>query len=535
MTDPLPAPASGQALPPKSPWLGTAARRRWTVILAGGLTALSLPPSPAWLLMPVGLLLATMAWARAARGREAFWLGWWFGAVQQLLLLYWLAAALFVDIDRWWWAVPVAVLAFPALLGLVFALQVRLLHALRLPVTAVLALPAVWMLGELARTWLFTGFPWMLSGYASLGWLPLAQAAGLVGVIGLGGLMALLAALMARIAWARSGKRRLLWAGAAGAVLALWAGAGGLRIAHWDTVARTPAEDAPRLHLVQPNIAQGAKWDPAAAAENLGTLMQLSTLGLEADAILWPETAPPFFMEWRHRTREMEDISSLLLPGQLLLTGANRRVAQPMGAPFLYRYYNALHVFDDRLQELAVYDKSHLVPFGEYQPLSQWLPLPAVATGNAQFSPGPGPRTLSVDGLPPFSVTICYEVLFPHLAAPADDPPAWLLTVTNDGWFGTTLGPHQHFHMARMRAIEQGVPLVRVANTGISGQVDSLGRVQSRTTLGESATLTLALLPPLPERPWGPPPDLWLLICSMILLLLATLWRRQTPKTSSAP
>lgn len=524
--DPL---ANGSTEPTRRRWLDrrltTPGQRRGLAILAGLLCALSLPPSPAWPLMPLGIALAVLAWQRAARGWEVIWLGWWFGFTQQVLLLYWLAAALFVDIASWWWAVPVAVGAFPALLGIVFALQVRLQHWLGWRGVWLLGgFPLLWMAAEMIRGHAFTGFPWMTSGYAGLGWLPLAQAGAYVGLYALGGLMALAGVLLALVL---SPGVRAVRVGAGVAfigLLALWAALGALRIERHSDVAAAPAADAPRLRLVQPNIAQGAKWDPAAAVRNLATLLRLSVATAPVDAILWPETAAPFFLEWQTRAREMADIALVVQPGQQLITGANRRVARGLDAPAeapRFTYYNSLYVYDDRLREVAIYDKHHLVPFGEYQPLSGLLPVPAVATGSAQFTAGPTPAVIDVPGLPPFIPSICYEIIFPHLANDPATRANWLLTITNDGWFGVTLGPHQHFHMARMRAIEQGLPLVRVANTGISGQVDALGRVQARTGLGESAQLDLVLLSPLEERPPASKASflvVWVVIFSLFVL-----------------
>jgi apolipoprotein N-acyltransferase len=169
-------------------------------------------------------------------------------------------------------------------------------------------------------------------------------------------------------------------------------------------------------------------------------------------------------------------------PGGTLLTGVLRREINPLNE---IHYFNSLVAINRASQITAVYDKAHLVPFGEYVPYRDWVPLPALAGLGIDFSRGPGPRTLHVQGLPPFSPFICYEAIFSGAVTDPNDPPQFLLNVTNDAWYGHTAGPYQHFAIARVRAVEEGLPLVRAANTGISGIIDPYGRVMQRLDLGK--------------------------------------------------
>ena len=222
--------------------------------------------------------------------------------------------------------------------------------------------------------------------------------------------------------------------------------------------------------------------------------MTRAAAGAGITHFVWPETAIGFALS--RVPGAAEAVARVVPEGGLVIAGAFR-ASPPAKRPA--RFWNSLVAIDGKARSVAVYDKARLVPFGEYVPLRSVLAFTQVTGGRFDFSRGPGPRTLSVDGLPAFSPLICYEIIFSGRVVGADRRPQWLLNVTNDGWFGDSAGPHQHFAAARMRAVEEGLPVVRAANSGISAVIDPFGRVVERLGLGRAGLLEAALPLPLPE------------------------------------
>lgn len=507
--------------------------RRFTVAaLLGGLGTLALPPAhvvPVLLVSFPGLLWL-LSGTRSARG--AFALGWWFGFGHFLLGLYWVSFALLTDIERYWWMLPVAATGLPALLALFTGLATLASHWVARrwaldAVTGAIAFAMIWTGVEWLRGHVLTGFPWNLIGYAWVEVPAVLQVAALTGIYGLGLLTVLAAALPAALGAAEVPARRTAGAClAALLVLAAGAGWGAWRLA----TATDDTVPGVRLRLVQPNILQSLKWAPEEREANFRRHLALARApGFEdVTHIVWPETAVPFFLG-EDRARRLA-VAAATPPGGLTLTGAPRVERSPGRPP---RYWNSLEVIDDRGERVAVYDKFHLVPFGEYMPLRRWLPVAAIAAGSTDFSAGPGPRTLEVPGLPPVSPLICYEIIFPGAVKDANHRPAWLLNITNDAWYGHTAGPHQHFAIARVRAVEEGLPLVRVANTGISGVVDAYGRVRARLALGTQGVLDSPLPVPLANTPpYGLTGDWILVLMLMSLVGISTLARHRAGRSS---
>jgi apolipoprotein N-acyltransferase len=247
------------------------------------------------------------------------------------------------------------------------------------------------------------------------------------------------------------------------------------------------------LRVVQPNIRQQDKWARARQVPNFMLHLRLTAApGPEAIShTIWPETATPFFLAERGDARRL--MARAVARGGAVIAGAPRRSSP--GRPF--RLWNSLFAIDDTGAVTASYDKAHLVPFGEYVPLRRYLPLVKLVQGQVDYAPGPGRRTLRVPGLPPFSPLICYEAIFPGAVLDRSDRPAWLLNITNDAWFGTSAGPYQHLAIARTRAVEEGMALVRAANSGISAVIDPYGRVMARLGIGERGVIDSALPAPL--------------------------------------
>lgn len=486
--------------------------RRWgAACLAGAASALAMAPFDLWPILfatfplAVWLLDGCVAASPGVRSyRAAAAVGWWFGFGYFLAGLWWIGAAFLVQADIFGWMMPFAVLAMPAGLALFTALGFALAWALWVPGPArILAFALGLGTAEFLRGTVLTGFPWNAFGYAIADQAWLGQAASVIGVEGLTFLA--LAVFAAPATLAAAPVRRWAPSILAVSVLALLAGFGAWRLAAGETALR---EDV-RIRIVQPRIPQDAKFRPSAGPEILATYLSLSDTATAPDRsglgdarlLVWPESAFPFFLS---RTPPALDAIGAALPeGTLLATGAARPEEDADGR---LRVFNAIQVVGDGGAIQASYDKVHLVPFGEYLPLQPWLEaigLEQLTRLRGGFAAGQRRRDLDLgDGLT-LRPLICYEAIFPAESAGGGRPDA-LLNVTNDGWFGDTPGPRQHFAMARVRSIEQGLPLVRAANTGISAIIDGYGRILRSLSLGErgvvDGTLPIALSPTLYGR-----------------------------------
>lgn len=483
----------------------------------GLVSALALPPVHA---VPVLLLgfPGLLALATAARDwRRAAWIGFAWGWGHHLAGIYWVTYAILTDVAQFWWLVPVAAPALAVPLALFCVPPVLAARALPPGWPRLLGFAGAWVAMEMLRGVAFTGFPWNLTGTVwAFAALPV-QGAAIIGVHGLSLATVLLACLPLL------GSRRALAGGVL--VLAGFAGFGAWRLAQPEPPAR-PVQ----LVLVQGNVAQDLKWR---ADQRMPIFRRYLDLTAEAArqaaaeapgsriAVIWPETASPFLLAQDPEARRLA--AEALPPGAELISGTVRAEWGPDGV--LRRVYNSLVVLDDRGEVLSVYDKAHLVPFGEYMPLSGLIPIRMVV-GGMDFSAGPGRLTLAPPGLPPFGALICYEVIFPGAVTPSPRPD-WLVNITNDAWFGDSAGPWQHLATARLRAAEEGLPLARAAQTGISAVFDAHGRRLAMLPIGATGTLTTALpgaIPPTPFARFG----LWIPgVLVAISLGLALLGRRR--------
>lgn len=481
-------------------WLASlGGRRRYlAALLLGALAAASLPPVD---MTPV-LLISFPALVWLADGntgyRAAFALGWTFGFGFFVAGLYWIAAALFVDIAQFWWLVPFAVAGVPAGLAIFTGVALAVSHALcrwlRLGGSGrVLALAMCWAGAEWLRGHILTGFPWNLVGYAWSGAFPgaiaMLQFASLVGIYGLSLLTIVVACLPARLG-DFSGRRWLALLVAA-LLIALPAGWGAARLAQGHP------GDVPgvTLRLVQPSIPQSFKNDPAQLLGNFRRLFALSTspAAVTPTAVIWPEDAAPPFLERDGGARQA--LAQAAPPNGYVIAGTTRTDPAPEAPTHIW---NSLVAIDRSGAIRASYDKFHLVPFGEYVPLRSILPIQKITPGTIDFSAGPGPRTVTLPGLPPFSPLICYEAIFPGAVVDPDHRPDWLLNITDDAWYGVTSGPFQHVAIARLRAVEEGLPLARDGDNGISAMFDPYGRVVERLDLNAIGVLDVRLPQPLP-------------------------------------
>ena len=495
-------------------------------LVLGAVTPLAFAPLyllPAFLLGFGGLFLL-LERTRSVRG--AFLLGWLFGLGNFAVGLGWITEAFAVDAESFGALALPSLAALSAGLALFPALSLaaaRWVAGPRRGVRLLVAFAICWTAGEWLRGTILTGFPWNLAGHVwGFADAPL-QLAAFIGIHGVGLATILLAALPA---FALS-VRRVWPLGIAAACLALlWAG-GAARL----VVPLPPDLPDVRLRLVQPDVAQSLKWAPSESARILADLLVLSRVpgasGAEPTHLLWPETAVPYLIAEEPAVRAA--LSDVVPPAGALVTGGVRRSLDATGQPSMR---NSVLVLDGAARILSVYDKIRLVPFGEYVPFRAWLPgVPKLTDGAVDFSPGTDPAPLPVPGLPAAMTLICYEAIFPGGGGETGRDAGWILTLTNDAWFGRSWGPHQHALAARIRAVELGLPMVRVANGGISFVTDAHGRVRRSLALGTRGVLDAALPAALPGRtPYARLGD-WPLLAVLFagLISLAATRRKSEP------
>jgi apolipoprotein N-acyltransferase len=508
-------------------------RRAAIAFVAGALSALAMAPFNAWpvlfLTFPVMVWLIDGAGAGRLRGLPAAAMaGWWFGLGYFVPGLYWIGYAFLVDAPTFAWLMPFAVLGLPAYLALFTAFGFALARLIwTRDASRVIALAASLTLSEWLRGHVLTGFPWNALGYALTEPLALAQTASLIGLWGLTFLSVAIFASPAVLVDGRS-RGRKPWMAPAMALLLLLAmgifGAVRLTLQPTTTVADV------KLRIMQPNLQQDVRFNYAAKAEVMQKYLTLSdrasgpqSTGVrDAGILIWPESAFPFFL-----TREadaMAQIADLLPKGTTLITGSVRAPDLPPGTK-ITRAYNSIYAIDHDGSVLSIYDKLHLVPFGEYLPFQDWMEkLGFVQLTKVQggFIPGVRRRTMEMPNAPRALPLICYEAIFPGDVVERDDRPGWIVNLTNDGWFGTSTGPYQHLQQARLRAIEEGLPVVRAANTGISAVIDPLGRIVARLGLGVEGVLDSGLpsaIPPTIYARTGNIPAASIVVFALIFII----------------
>lgn len=473
----------------------------------GLIAALGLAPLGIWAATP--LAMAALIWRLSPLPAAAvFWhvlaagFGWF------ALSLSWITEPFLVDIARHGWMAPFALILMALGGALFWAVPAGAAARLaRGPAAQATAIAAALVLSDWLRGWIFTGFPWAQIGHA---WIdtPVAQMAAWTGALGLGTLTMALAALPVLL----RGRAVMATALAAALLAGPWI-AGTMRLA-----APMPADRPVTLRIVQPDAAQHLKWDPEWSTVFFQRLLDLSAEPGPRDLVIWPETAVNFLLEDADAVLPMMSQAA----GAPLVMGIQRREGS--------RFFNSLATVVPGGEVTQVYDKFHLVPFGEYVPWGDALAHLGIGAFAARqgngYSAGPGPQIMSAPGVPDFQPLICYEAIFPQHLRHLDQRPGWLLQATNDAWFGTLSGPYQHLDQARLRAIETGLPLVRAANTGVSAVVDARGRILDSLPLNQPGKIDAALPGALPATPWlavGNVPVLTLLL----LVLGLALWPRR--------
>lgn len=469
----------------------------------GVLSALAMPPVHALPLLLVafpGLLLLI----DGATPRRAAWIGFWFAIGHHLVGLYWITEAILFDAARFWWLVPVAVPGLSAVLAPFMMLPCALAAWTRPGWPRVLVLAGSWTLAGLAQQFVATGFPW--NPFGSVWGLPgdagdvFIQPAAFISVHGLTLVTLVLACLPSL------GRKAV---GGGFAALVFWAALGTWRLAQ-------PVAPAPDLTvvLVQGNVAQGQKADRAFYVDSFRRYLGLTEQGVEeaggkSTLVVWPETASPFLIETDANARAAvaEAAAGPAMVGTIRFDARNRP-------------RNSLAAVYGPGPVAAVYDKWHLVPFGEYIP--DWVPVSVKLLPGEGLAKGVGPATIRMPGVPPAGALICYEAIFPGFVVDEADRPDWMVNITNDAWFGNSSGPRQHLAAVRMRAVEEGLPILRAANTGISAGFDAFGHELGRLGMGEQGVLLIGLpgkLPPTPFARYG----LWIPLALACLVLLSGL------------
>lgn len=482
-------------------------------MLLGALAALALPPldslfSPLLVVAAFTGLMALLDLVRKASKWRVFILGWWFGFGYFVVGLYWIVNALGVDWAKFFWLVPGALLGVPAVAAIYPAVAILLTHLTRSDgVSRCLWLSFFWVACEWLRGHILIAFPWNLIGYIWMPNLSMLQVTSVAGIYGLSLLTILLASLPSAFKHKKAVAVLLIF------FVTVW-GAGFWRLQH----AASGVENV-TVRLVQPNIPQKLKWGPDGVRKNFLHLLELTSqpTDVPVNYVVWPESAASFFL---NESPEALTLIARNIPADgVLFTGSIRREVNNDQV----KIWNSMLVVDSKGEILATYDKSHLLAFGEYLPIRKLLPkwINKLTPGDIDYSAGSGLRTVMPEGVLPFSPLICFEAVFPGgVIAEAGPRPKWLLNITNDAWFGYSSGPFQHFSAVRVRAIEEGVPVVRAANTGISGIIDSYGRVVGSLKLNEEGVLDVALPAALSSTVYGRYGD-WILA---IMLAVCGAW-----------
>jgi apolipoprotein N-acyltransferase len=503
-------------------------RQAGLAFLAGAIAVLALPPFDFIAAAPVSFvvlfLLLEGAIPRPQAGllgrlMPAMKIGWWFGFGYFAAGLWWLGNALLAEGEQFVWAIPLAVLALPAALALFYALAAGLARIFWSEgIGSVAALGLGFGVAEWLRTFLFTGFPWNPVGHLAMPVPLLMQSASLVGVEGMNILAVIFFSLPALFVLGVHRKTAALL------FILMAASHGGFGYYQLHMLPQ-PAATSVTARLVQPSVNQSEKWDNAARDKIFSKLLELSSRPPAAGAarpslIIWPETAVPFLLS--EKPDAYTAIAGMLQDGQLLLAGAVRQEGKRESGDQV-RYYNSLLLIGDDGVLISASDKEHLVPFGEYLPaasLLESLGLTQIVTTPGGFSSGGPRKNISVPDKLKIDPLICYEVIFPRGIEASDGRAGVMVNVTNDAWYGRTPGPYQHLRAAQLRSVEQGMPLLRVANNGVSAAIDARGRIIDALALNSVATIDISIpgsLQPTPYLRYGG------LIISVALLACAAI------------
>ncbi|MFT5702783.1 MAG: apolipoprotein N-acyltransferase [Rickettsiales bacterium] len=492
--------------------------RYFISFLLGSFSALSFAPIyfiPSAIIAFSGLFLLSKD---CKNNKESFWIGYLFGFGQFIFGLYWISISLFVDISKFFWLLPFALFLIPAVLAIYIGLTLLTTNYLAKKFNIsnwrkIILLAVIWVFFEYLRGILFTGFPWNLLGYSFLFSTALSQTASVIGVLGLSLIAVVFYSSPALFLQIKNRKIKFYldkkskpFLVSISVLIVLMAISGISRINNFKDEYLPSAT----FRLVQPAIKQSDKWDARSQYESFLESIRLSHKeGFEdVNYVIWSESAVPYLIDPKTSFGLIAKIASASPPKGFIITGALRaesEVESKENSKEITKLWNSIFVINSDEKIIENYDKNHLVPFGEYIPFSDFLPfISKITNGSINFSEGSGLKTITLNSeTPSFSPLVCYEAIFSGNVIDRNNPPEFLLNLTNDAWFGSSSGPYQHFDMVKMRSIEYGLPTIRVANNGISGIINPIGKVPALIPLNQKGILDVMLMKNLPSTIYG--------------------------------
>lgn len=495
-------------------WVAGLSRRKQLILalISGVVAALGQAPVGAWPLTILALALVYGLFQTSQGWRRAAFLGWAFGVGYFAIALSWMIEPFLVDVARYGWMVPFVIILVSTGFALFWGLGFGVAKAMG---GRAIAWVAALVITEALRGTIFTGFPWAQIGHVLID-TPLLQWAAFAGSLGLSAIVLTAAASL----WSALTTRNT------SGLLALVAITGMHATGNAINPAPVVAQDAKIVRLVQPNAPQRDKWDPIKSQIFFNRMLEFSAAGTRPDLIVWPEAAITPLL--RNARPELDAIAK---------AAAGVPVALGLVRFEDGRLFNSMIVVDQTGQVGDIYDKSHLVPFGEYVPFGDLLKRIGISgmasrDGNG-FSPGPAGRVIEVAGVGMAQPLICYESIFSGDIRAVSQRPDFMMLITNDAWFGTISGPYQHLAQARLRSVEQGLPMIRTANTGISAMIDATGQITAQIPLGQAGWKDAALPPPKPPTFFARFGDLPILTLMAFMLFISAITgpRRSALKT----
>jgi apolipoprotein N-acyltransferase len=434
-----------------------------------------------------------------------FNIGWYFGFGQFTFGLYWICNSLFIEIASFWWLVPIALTLIPAILSIYTGIVCWLFskYSTKTPLD-ILLFSSLWVLTEYVRGKFFLPFPWNLTGYTLAPFDRLSQIASIIGVYG----MSFLVVSFATSAYYIASSPRKVLAYSIFCLIPL------ITFTYGKYRLELPTQFTDyTIRLVQPNIEQKLKWLNHERQNHLFKQLNLTKDNQPQDLklIIWPEAAINYNIE---STKFREFITSSIPENSILILGGIHTKGK--------KFYNSIFALSKKGDIIDYYDKRQLVPFGEYLPFGD-LGIPIISKYFLQgFSAGLLEKTFHLPDFPSFTPLLCYEVIFNELISKNVPRGTWILNITNDAWFGKSSGPYQHLAMAKIRAIEQGLPLVRVANTGISVIFDPFGRELVKTKLNETTVIDYKLPTSLPPTLFSKFANLPIILLSILIIIFSS-------------